>query len=338
MGKLLNLLDTDEYHSGCIDALTMATVMQFECKNKQVNGWMEAADFPSCEDQTSLLAELMKFYLACGNGFLVKMRNAKGEWVGLERMLPSEVQIVEQYDDHGFFKPNYIQVKGNQKKDYAYADIIHIKKSTHRSNAWGLACLPVALNIEILGEIKTFDYNNFKNGLMADFFIIVEGGTLRDGTVLDEQGNEVITDAFHEIEEALTEAKGNTKSHSTVLIESENRDVKIRLEPLRQQDRDGGFTSLKKDLREGILAYHRVPARIVSQLIPGQLGGDNSSDMLLFYQFVVKPLQNRLALVLANEFNYEFQWGVRQQDFEFGNLTETLKNEDERLFDSLRNR
>jgi hypothetical protein len=60
--------------------------------------------------------------------------------------------------------------------------------------------------------------------------------------------------------------------------------------------------------------------------------------MLLFYQFVVKPLQNRLALVLANEFNYEFQWGVRQQDFEFGNLTETLKNEDERLFDSLRNR
>ena len=338
MGKLLNLLDTDEYHSGCIDALTMATVMQFECKNKQVNGWMEAADFPSCEDQTSLLAELMKFYLACGNGFLVKMRNAKGEWVGLERMLPSEVQIVEQYDDHGFFKPNYIQVKSNQKKDYAYADIIHIKKSTHRSNAWGLACLPVALNIEILGEIKTFDYNNFKNGLMADFFIIVEGGTLRDGTVLDEQGNEVITDAFHEIEEALTEAKGNTKSHSTVLIESENRDVKIRLEPLRQQDRDGGFISLKKDLREGILAYHRVPARIVSQLIPGQLGGDNSSDMLLFYQFVVKPLQNRLALVLANEFNYEFQWGVRQQDFEFGNLTETLKNEDERLFDSLRNR
>ncbi|NMD11923.1 MAG: hypothetical protein GYA77_00075, partial [Candidatus Cloacimonetes bacterium] len=115
MGKLLNLLDTDEYHSGCIDALTMATVMQFECKNKQVNGWMEAADFPSCEDQTSLLAELMKFYLACGNGFLVKMRNAKGEWVGLERMLPSEVQIVEQYDDHGFFKPNYIQVKSNQK-------------------------------------------------------------------------------------------------------------------------------------------------------------------------------------------------------------------------------
>ena len=332
MSKLLNLLDLDEYHSGCIDALSMATVMQFECKNKQVTAWMEAAEFPACEDQTTILAEMIKFYLASGNGFLIKMRNTQGDWMGLERMLPSEVQIVENYDKFGFFRPDYIQVKNNQKKDFAYADIIHIKKSTHRSNAWGLACLPIAINIEILGEIKTFDYNNFKNGLMIDYFVIVEGGTLRDGTVTDEQGNEVLTDAYTEIEKALTEVKGNAKSHSTVLIESESRDVKIRLEPLRQQDREGGFLSLKKDLREGILAYHRVPARIVSQLIPGQLGGDNRSDMAMFYHFVIKPLQERLALTLAIEFNYEFDWKVKPEDFNFGNLTEILQSDDEKLF------
>jgi capsid portal protein len=337
MSNLLNLLDTDEYHSGCIDALTMATIMQFDCKNSQVKAWMVDAEFPACEDQTTILAELMKFYLACGNGFLIKMRNAQGEWMGLERMLPSEVQIVENYDEFGFFKPNYIQVKNNQKKDFAYEDIIHIKKSTHRSNAWGLACLPIAINIEILGEIKTFDYNNFKNGLMIDYFVIVEGGTLRDGTVTDEQGNEVLTDAYTEIEKALTEVKGNAKSHSTVLIESESRDVKIRLEPLRQQDREGGFLGLKKDLREGFLAYHRVPARIVSQLIPGQLGGDNSSDMRMFYQFVVRPLQNRLALALANEFNFDFGWNVKPEDFNFGNLTEVLQTADEQLFMQNRN-
>ena len=337
MSKLLNLLDLDEYHSGCIDALSMATVMQFECKNKQVTAWMEAAEFPACEDQTTILAEMIKFYLACGNGFLIKMRNPQGDWMGLERMLPSEVQIVENYDEFGFFRPDYIQVKNNWKKDFAYADIVHIKKSTHRSNSWGLACLPIAVNIEILGEIKTFDYNNFKNGLMIDYFVIVEGGTLRDGTVTDEQGNEVLTDAYTEIEKALTEVKGNAKSHSTVLIESESRDVKIRLEPLRQQDREGGFLSLKKDLREGILAYHRVPARIVSQLIPGQLGGDNRSDMAMFYHFVIKPLQERLALTLAIEFNYEFGWKVKPEDFNFGNLTETLQSDDERLFMQNRN-
>ncbi|HRY84294.1 MAG TPA: phage portal protein [Candidatus Cloacimonadota bacterium] len=337
MSKLLNLLDTDEYHSGCIDALSMATVMKCECKNSQVKSWMEAAEFPACEDQSTILAEMIKFYLACGNGFLIKMRNAKREWMGLERMLPSEVQIVENYDEYNFFRPNYIQVVNNVKKDFAYADVIHMKKSTHRSNAWGLACLPIAINIEILGEIKTFDYNNFKNGLMADYFMIVEGGTLRDGTVTDEAGNEVLSDAYSEIEKALMEVKGNAKSHSTVLIESESKDVKIRLEPLRQQDKDGGFLSLKKDLREGIMAYHRVPARIVSQLIPGQLGGDNSSDMKMFYYFVVKPLQKRLALSLAIEFNYEFGWNVNPDDFEFGDLTETLKTEDEKLFTGLRN-
>ncbi len=337
MSNLLNLLDTDEYHSGCIDALTMATIMQFDCKNSQVKAWMEEAEFPACEDQTTILAELMKFYLACGNGFLIKMRNAQGQWMGLERMLPSEVQIVENYDEFGFFRPNYIQVKNNQKKDFAYADIIHIKKSTHKSNAWGLACLPIAINVEILSEIKTFDYNNFKNGLMIDYFVIVEGGTLRDGTVTDEQGNEVLTDAYTEIEKALTEVKGNAKSHSTVLIESESRDVKIRLEPLRQQDREGGFITLKKDLREGIFAYHRVPARIVSQLIPGQLGGDNKSDMLMFYHFVVKPLQNRLALALANEFNFDFGWNVKPEDFNFGNLAEVLQTADEQLFMQNRN-
>lgn len=338
MSKLLNLLDTDEYHSGCIDALAMATVMKVECKNAQVKAWMEAAEFPGCEDQSTILAEMIKFYLACGNGFLIKMRNVKGEWMGLERMLPSEVQIVENYDQFNFFRPNYIQVVKNVKKDFAYADVIHMKKSTHRSNAWGLACLPIVINIEILGEIKTFDYNNFKNGLMADYFMIVEGGTLRDGTVTDEAGNEVMSDAYSEIEKALTEVKGNAKSHSTVLIESESKDVKIRLEPLRQQDKDGGFLSLKKDLREGIMAYHRVPARIVSQLIPGQLGGDNTSDMKMFYHFVVKPLQKRLALSLAGEFNYEFGWGVNPDDFEFGDLTETLITEDEKIFSSLRNK
>lgn len=337
MLKLLNLLDVDEYHNGCVDAAATASVIKAECKNAKVRAWLDMAEYPACEAESTILTEFMRHYLACGNGFLIKMRNAAGEWIGLERLLPSEVQIIENYDGYGFWKPDYIQVKNNMRKDHAYGDIIHIRKATHRSNAWGLACLPVVINIEILNEIKTFDYNNFKNGLMADYFMIVEGGTLRDGVVSDENGNEVVSDAYKEIEQALSEVKGNKRSHSTVLIESESRDVKIRLEPLRQQDRDGGFLSLKKDLREGIFAYHRVPPRVVSQLVSGQLGGDNNSDMRLFYNFVVKPLQNRLALTLAYEFNYEFGWGVKASDWDFGVITDELMNDDEKLFRASRN-
>jgi hypothetical protein len=334
MAKLLNLLDSDEYHCGCVDAVVMATITQFVVNNAQVKMWLEAAEFPGTEDAATIVSELVKYYLACGNGFLVKMRNAKGEWVGCERLLPSEAQIIERFDEFGFFRPDFIQVKNGQRRYFRNTDIIHFKKGTHKSTAWGLACLPVAMNIEILSEIKTFDYNNFRNGLLIDYFVIVEGGSLRDGTVTDNDGNTAITDAYAEIEKVLAETKGNPKSHSTVLIESENKDVHIRLEPLRQEAKDGGFLALKKDLREGIFAYHRVPARVVSQLIPGQLGGDNRSDMLMFYHFVVKPLQRRIALVLAKEFNREFAWGVKPEEFDFGDITTLFQSDDEKLFQS----
>ena len=338
MKKLCDLMDSDEYHSGCIDAICNSAIMKVECSNTNVAAWLKAAQYPSCEDESTLLSELLRFYLACGNGFLIKMRSAQGAWVGLERLLPSETAIIERYNDFGFFAPDYVQTQNSKKKDFPYADIIHLKKSTHRSNAWGLACLPIALNLEILAEIKTFDYNNFANGLLIDYFIIVEGGSLRDGVVVDEDGNEVIQDAFTQIQTALTEAKGTDKAHSAVLIESESREVKIKLEPLRQSSPDGGFTLLKKDLREGIFAYHRVPPRVVSQLVAGQLGGDNNSDMILFYNFVIKPLQARLALALANEFNFENPtWKVSPQDFNFGDITEATREADTSLFMQNRN-
>jgi len=238
MAKLLQLTEIDEYHEACISALINSTLMRVEVKNSSLKAWFKTAEFPGNEDPASVLAEFLRYYLTCGNGFLLKMRNAKGEWVGLERMLPTEVQIVENYDEFGFFKPDFIQVKNNKKKFFPGSDIIHFKKATHKSNAWGLACIPVAINIEILNEIKTFDYNNFKNGLLVDYFMIVEGGTLRDEIIEDENGNEVMTDAFTEIQKVLNQAKGNSKSHTTILIETESKDARIRLEPLRQQDRE----------------------------------------------------------------------------------------------------
>ena len=338
MAKLLGLTDIDEYHEACVSALIHTSLMQVEVKNANLKQWFNKAEFPENEDPASLLAEFLRYYLTCGNGFLLNMRNAKGEWVGLERILPNQIMIVENYDQYGFFKPDYIHFKNAKKKYFDGNEVIHIKKSTHKSNAWGLACLPIAINIELLKEIKTFDYNNFRNGLLVDYFMIVEGGTLKEDIIEDENGNEVMTDAFTEIERVLSQARGNSKSHTTILIETENKDARIRLEPLRQQDRDGGFTTLKKDIREGIFAYHRVPARIVSQVIPGQLGGDNKSDMIMFYHFVVKPLQKRLAMILAKEFNIEYSWGLSASDFDFGTLTDILMSEDEKIFAQLRDK
>lgn len=336
MTNLLKLIEIDEYHSGCISSKVNTCLMQFEVKSSSLKNWFSNAQYPGNDDILVTLGELLKYFLACGNGFILKMRSPSGDWVGMERLLPTEVQLIENYDSFGFFKPDFLHVKNGMKRFFSGDDVIHFKNPTHKSNAWGVSCLPVAINIEILEQIKTFDYNNFKNGLLVDYFMIVEGGSLKDDVVEDSEGNEVLKDAFTVIEETLQSAKGNNKSHTTVLIETENKDAKIRLEPLRQQERDGGFISLKKDLREGIFAYHRVPARVVSQLIPGQLGGDTKSDMLMFYHFVIKPLQHRLGEVLAQEFNKEYNWKLESSEFDFGDLTTIFETEDEQLFKSTR--
>ncbi len=147
--------------------------MQLEVKNTSLKNWLASAQYPGNDDILSTLGELLKYYLACGNGFIIKMRSASGEWVGLERLLPTEVQLIENYDEFGFFKPDFLHYKNGEKRFFSSNDVIHFKNPTHKSTAWGVSCLPVAINIEILEQIKTFDFNNFKNGLLVDYFMIV---------------------------------------------------------------------------------------------------------------------------------------------------------------------
>ena len=139
------------------------------------------------------MSDFVSNYTACGNGFLVKLRSLTGEWVGLSRINPAEVQIVEKYDDYGFLYPDYIEVKNNKKAYFQGSDIIHMKKTTYKSRAWGLSCLPVILNCEILNGIKEYNYNQFKNGLLIDYFIIIEGGSLGDPQIKTVNGQEVLS-------------------------------------------------------------------------------------------------------------------------------------------------
>ncbi len=335
MLDLLKLLDINEYHSGCVSAISEATLMEFGIKNKKVESWFSDAQFHMGDDEVSVFGEFLKFYIACGNGFLIKVRNSKKEWVGLERLLPSEVQILENYDEFGILKTDYVQIKNGKRKNFVNKDVIHLRKSTHHSNAWGVACLPVAINVEILGEIKTFDYNNFKNGLLLDYFLFVEGGTLSENKVYDTAGKLIAENGFELLQKQLTEAKGNKKSHSIIVVETGSKDVKLKLVPMRQ-NYEGGFLELKQDLRNGIFAYHRTPSRVIAQSTSGQLGGDNNSDMQLFYYFVVKPLQLKLSKILTREFNSEYtSWKIKTSDFVFGNLTEIFKDELDKEWDNL---
>jgi hypothetical protein len=332
MAKLIDMVEMDEYHEGCIDAIAESCFVKFECKNKNVQSFFENIELPGNEDLISTFSDFVYYYSACGNGVIHKLRNIKGEWAGIDRLIPSEIQIAEKYDNTGFLRPDYIQVKNNKKLYIPGKDIIHMIQKTSKSNAWGVACKSIILNVEILNEIKNYDYNNFKNGLLIDYFIIVEGGTFGEAyTEYDpETGKDIEVDPMKNLELVLNEAKGTKNSHKAVFLETSEAGSKIRLEPMRSKN-DNGFKELKKDLRDGILVYHRVPHRLVSQETPGKLGGSDNSDMIVFYNMVIKPIQNRLSFILAKEFNKEFSWNVQPSDFDFGNISEVLETIETKL-------
>lgn len=334
MKKLLDLLDVDEYHSGCVDALQKCTIMHVVCKNTNVQQWMRTAEFPGNMTMTSMMRTLVKYYIATGNGLLIKMRDFTGSWRGMDRFLPTETQVLENYDSYGFFRPDYIQYRNSKRRYFPGNDVIHFLQETHKSTAWGLACMPVAINAEILRQIKDYDYNNFHNGLMIDYFILVTGGVLKGEEIVDPTtGVTRVREATELIAEGLRRAKGNKESHGTILIESDDQGVKIELVPLRQAAPEGGFIQLKKDLREGTFAYHRVPPRVVSQSIAGALGGDYANDMKMFASFVVKPLQNSVAEILTREFNREYPaWGVVESDWDFGDPASVFDSVQDSLF------
>lgn len=334
MLKLLNLLMVDEYHNGCVNAIAKNTVKIFECDNAKVKTWWEACQTPPKFNKIDLLRQMIKYDNACGNGFLIKLRNLAGVWVGLQRLLPNETEILENINDQGFLVPDYIQRRNMIQTYIPGKDVIHMTEETFKSQAWGLKSLPIAANVEILKELKTLDYNNFKNGLFIDYLILVEG-------LLDEDTDDTdSTDesGFGTIKAQFETAIQNKKQHSNIILETGDPNVKIRVEKLRKDMTADGQKQLEDKYRNGIFAHHLTPPRIMSQETPGKLGSDNNSDLKLWYHNKIKPGQEQLASILADEFNREFGWGVKPEEFNFGNLLDDYKNEEERFFDQAQNK
>jgi capsid portal protein len=336
MGKLLDLMLIDEYHEGCVGTIADNVIKQFECDNGKVMDWWNALQTPPKTNKIKILRQFVKYHEACGNGFMIKNRNALGAWVGLERLLPNETAILDVRDDFGWLTPDYVQYRRYQGVFIPGNDVIHMMKETHKSEAWGLASLPVAANVEILKEIKTLDRNNFKNGLFVDYLILVEG--LLDDDA-DEDGDEATDDSsFALLQQQFETAIHNKKQHSSVIFETGDPEVKVRVEPLRKPLTGDGQKDLEEKYKSGIFAYHRVPPRLASQETPGKLGGDNDSDLKIFYYNKVKLLQYDVATILANELNREYEYGITADDFNFGNLLDDFKTEEERFFDKARSK
>jgi hypothetical protein len=76
--------------------------------------------------------------------------------------------------------------------------------------------------------------------------------------------------------------------------------------PMKMRNLKGEWVGLNRlILNEVQILKNRVPHRLVSQEKQSTLGDDSNSDMQVFYNIVIKPLQEVVATVLSKEFNNE---------------------------------
>jgi hypothetical protein len=331
MRKLLDLTDVDGWHGACCDAIADGTVMQVACRDAAVQGWIDNSQ--NAEDIVTTFRTAVLHYQACGNGIIAKLRDSFGKWKGVELLKPHEIDIKHFVNSENFLRPYYVQRRGKQVNVFPYDDIIHLKKPTHKSDVWGLSSMPIAQGVETLKQIKMLDYNNFKNGLKIDYIVVVQGGSLSStDDDSDSQGSSI----YDKVKEVFEEGVEAEYAGSSVILESEDPGSEIKLIPLRQNPKDGEYLKLKDDIRNETCVYHRMPKRLVGQAISGQLGGDNNSDMTIFYNFSLKPIANKFATILSDNFRREFGFSVKARDWDFGTLTDVFKSSDEKAFENIR--
>lgn len=187
----------------------------------------------------------------------------------------------------------YTRDKGKKKEKLGLKEraneLIFITGHYPLSSYYGMPAAIPALRA-LVGDVYAREYNLdfFSNHAIPAYAVIVEGGSLTD-EVLKE-----ITAYFKQIKK---------DAHQTLVL-STPTGVKIRLDKLNDQTREGSFERYETGNRQEIIAAHNVPPYRVGLIEQGSLGGNVARETTEIYKnSVVKPrqevLEKRMNLLIA---------------------------------------
>jgi HK97 family phage portal protein len=176
---------------------------------------------------------------------------------------------------------------------------------------WYSATADLVLN----RSIDEYRIRKFENNLMIQFMIICEGG-------------EIDNDGLQGIKTFLSRNYMGTNNAGKVLyLNSDQPDVKIRIEKIESDNREIDFIRSRDQLRDFILAAHGVPSALMGIKVPGQLGGTTEIKDLLkvFYETVIKFDKERGEALLTRLFKSKL--GITKFKIEFKELdVDSLKD------------
>lgn len=139
----------------------------------------------------------------------------------------------------------------------------------------------------------TFNLKKFENDLMISFAIICEGG-------------EIDNEGLSKIREFLGENyKGVSNSNKVLYINSDDPNIKIRVEKIQAEVRDASFSRLREVSRDSIIVAHGLLHKLLGVATPGQLGAGNEteSQFRVMNETLIRPEKRDLE----NKLNFLFK-------------------------------
>lgn len=149
---------------------------------------------------------------------------------------------------------------------------------------------PATAKLALTRSIDEYNIRSFKNDLMISFIIIVEGGELASGQ--DKSIQEFLQANY----------KGVQNAARALYLATDNPEVKVRIEKVQKDGREGSFMSTQNNAIDSIVISHGVVGSLLGISKPGKLGNtsENYDLFRVMNETVIKPEQTKLTNKINN--------------------------------------
>lgn len=313
--QLLYFFDVNTWHRACIDLKAqliggLGWQLVTEDADKSEDDTYQALHAlftePQSErtsgEQRESLTEILKAFVtdwkAVGNAYLELPRNALGQVAEIYHVRAATVRR-DKKTEGGYHQIRSGQIRASFRgwgaesggKAHDENELIHLKEYDPQDDYYGMPSWLASLAAQLLDRTAV-EYNTylFKNGLLAHFAIIVEGGKL------DKKEIEGIKRYIQQ------NASGVNNAGRGMIIQHQKNGIKIRIEKLNIDLKDLLIDKLRVGTRDETVSAHRVPPRLLGIMHSGALGGGGEVEgqLKIFLESVVKPDQARLEALINN--------------------------------------
>jgi len=332
---LLSFMELNVWHARCIqlkanlvgglgwELVTDAENKDEDLDYRRIIAFLNKPNPNATETFTELCKRFLIDFYAVGNAWFEASRNLKQEPVELYHVRAMTMKRAKNIRNGGYlqvingFKVTPLQNWRERKTDVNKNEALHFFSYDPQDDFYGVPSWIANLG-DIMQDRGYVEYtmNLFRNQLLAKFLIVVEGGTLSKA-------------AKQNIRKFLQHHTGVKNAGGTIVLESEDPNVKIRIEKIDHEflSKDQGSNTVRTISRDVVVASHGVLPRLVGVMSAGQLGGgsENEAQLKSFKETVIDPDQNSFEEFLNRTLIKAFgthKWKIKFNEFDITTMAE----------------